>query len=186
MNDQRDEALRLAKEIRDDLYELHECPPGDCPVCSKLCRFDRALNRASAAPQEPAKPPKHKYWGAGEVDCPCDIKAGNGELHSLRCKVCGETNPPDEFCWNAAPQPQAAPQAVCSRSHPHENMDAFCERLTEDARTINRLANEVASLKAVQPLLRECQSNLESDGGFGTNLYRRIDAAIAAIQGQEK
>ena len=38
-----------------------------------------------------------------------------------------------------AAQPQE--QVVCTRSHPHENMDAFCERLTEDARTINRLAN---------------------------------------------
>lgn len=47
------------------------------------------------------KPPKHKYWGAGEATCPKDIKGGNGELHSLRCKVCGETNPPDEFCWSA-------------------------------------------------------------------------------------
>ena len=64
-------------------------------------------NKAPEEKQEPVKPPKHKYWGAGEVDCPRDIKTGNGELHSLRCKVCGETDPPDEFCWNAAPQPQA-------------------------------------------------------------------------------
>jgi hypothetical protein len=49
-----------------------------------------------------AKPPKHKFWGAGEDDCPADIKARNGELHSLRCKVCGETNPRDQFCWKAA------------------------------------------------------------------------------------
>lgn len=47
------------------------------------------------------KPPKHKFWGAGEPDCPKEIKAGNGELHSLQCKVCNEVNPPDEFCWNS-------------------------------------------------------------------------------------
>lgn len=47
------------------------------------------------------KPPKHKYWGAGEPDYPKDIRAGNGELHTLQCKVCGEKSPPDEFCWNA-------------------------------------------------------------------------------------
>ena len=38
-------------------------------------------------------PPKHVYWGAGETDCPTDIKAGNGELHTLRCKNCGAENP---------------------------------------------------------------------------------------------
>ena len=36
---------------------------------------------------------KHVYWGAGEVNCPQDIKAPNGELHTLRCKVCGQDNP---------------------------------------------------------------------------------------------
>jgi hypothetical protein len=47
-------------------------------------------------------PPRHKYWGAGEPDCPRDIKASNGELHSLRCKVCGETSPRNEICLVAA------------------------------------------------------------------------------------
>lgn len=32
----------------------------------------------------------HKFWGAGEADCPAEIKASNGELHTLRCKVCGK------------------------------------------------------------------------------------------------
>lgn len=40
--------------------------------------FDRAINR------------KHVSWSAGDPDCPRDIKAGNGELHTLRCKVCGQ------------------------------------------------------------------------------------------------
>lgn len=43
-------------------------------------------------------PPKHKFWGAGEPDCPREIKAGNGELHTLRCKVCGVDSPRDDFC----------------------------------------------------------------------------------------
>lgn len=66
----------------------------------------REVDSTSAAPA-PVKPPKHKFWGAGEADCPADIKGRNGELHSLRCKVCGETNPPDEFCWTAATQAPA-------------------------------------------------------------------------------
>jgi hypothetical protein len=43
-------------------------------------------------------PPKHRFWGAGEKDCPREIKAGNGELHTLRCKACGLDNPRDEIC----------------------------------------------------------------------------------------
>lgn len=35
-------------------------------------------------------PPKHKFWRVGDPDCPPELKAGNGELHTLRCKVCGE------------------------------------------------------------------------------------------------
>lgn len=36
---------------------------------------------------------KHVFWAAGESDCPRDIKASNGELHTLQCKVCGEKRP---------------------------------------------------------------------------------------------
>ncbi len=36
------------------------------------------------------KLPKHNFWGAGEPDCPPDLKAPNGELHTMRCKVCGD------------------------------------------------------------------------------------------------
>ena len=43
-------------------------------------------------------PPKHVYWGAGEQDCPKDIKAPNGELHTLQCKVCGLKSPRNMAC----------------------------------------------------------------------------------------
>ena len=33
---------------------------------------------------------KHDFWGAGEPDCPADIKGSNGELHTMRCKNCGD------------------------------------------------------------------------------------------------
>jgi hypothetical protein len=45
-----------------------------------------------------ANPPKHNFWGAGEPDCPRELKAGNGELHTLRCKVCGLDSPKDDVC----------------------------------------------------------------------------------------
>lgn len=34
--------------------------------------------------------PRHKFWSAGEPDCPAELKAPNGELHTMRCKVCGD------------------------------------------------------------------------------------------------
>lgn len=46
-------------------------------------------------------PLKHDYWGAGEPDCPKEIKAGNGELHTLRCKRCGLDSPRSQICTPA-------------------------------------------------------------------------------------
>lgn len=37
-----------------------------------------------------SKYPRHDFWGAGEPDCPKDLKAPNGELCDMRCKVCGD------------------------------------------------------------------------------------------------
>ena len=53
-------------------------------------------------------PPQHSFWGAGEADCPRDIKAGNGELHTLRCKRCGLDNPGHTACFGVR-QPQPTP-----------------------------------------------------------------------------
>lgn len=47
-----------------------------------------AMDRAGEVP--PTTAPRHKFWGAGEPDCPTELKAPNGELHTLRCKVCGD------------------------------------------------------------------------------------------------
>lgn len=43
-------------------------------------------------------PPRHEWWGAGEPDCPKEIKAANGELHTLRCKKCGQDSPRSPIC----------------------------------------------------------------------------------------
>jgi len=50
------------------------------------------------SPEAYDRAPKHRYWGAGEPDCPRDIKAGNGELHTLRCKICGLDDPRNPIC----------------------------------------------------------------------------------------
>ncbi len=46
-------------------------------------------------------PLKHDFWRAGEPDCPREIKAGNGELHTLRCKRCGLDSPRGQICLGA-------------------------------------------------------------------------------------
>jgi hypothetical protein len=51
-------------------------------------------------------PPRHQYWKAGEPDCPREIKAGNGELHTLRCKVCGQDNPRYQICRTSSTEDQ--------------------------------------------------------------------------------
>lgn len=47
--------------------------------------------------------PRHWFWGAGELDCPPNIKAGNGELHTLLCKNCGQENPSRDICLKGKP-----------------------------------------------------------------------------------
>ncbi len=70
-----------------------------------------AVDAIAAEPApEFAAPIKHRYWRPGEPDCPRDIKAPNGELHTLRCKVCGVDDPLDEFCaLSAAVSPPVQP-----------------------------------------------------------------------------
>src|SRR4051812_47397097 len=61
----------------------------------------------SAQARSPAEVlPRHKFWGAGEPDCPQDLKASNGELHSTRCKVCGDGwRKSVDVCFAAMPSP---------------------------------------------------------------------------------
>lgn len=60
-----------------------------------------ALEIAGMVDRALRNPPKHVYWMPGEPDCPRDIKAPNGELHTLRRKQCGLDDPRDQVC--AAP-----------------------------------------------------------------------------------
>lgn len=54
-------------------------------------------------------PPRHEYWGAGEPECPKEIKAANGELHTLRCKRCGQDSPRSPICRGYAANNQTLP-----------------------------------------------------------------------------
>lgn len=64
-------------------------------------RVSTALKLVAKTMRAALDPPKHQFWGAGEPDCPREIKAGNGELHTLRCKVCGQDDPRDDRCSDA-------------------------------------------------------------------------------------
>lgn len=50
---------------------------------------ERLTKERDEALSQRAQVVEHMFWGAGESDCPRDIKAANGELHTLRCKRCG-------------------------------------------------------------------------------------------------
>jgi hypothetical protein len=102
-------------------------------------------------------PPKHRFWGAGEPDCPRDIKAGNGELHTLRCKACGLENPRNDICraaLDAAP-PAPVAEAVVDPApddwtpvvQMHDNLDStqtckVCCYTSPDAAAIGRAGRD--------------------------------------------
>lgn len=68
------------------MIELAYCRHVDLPVSETAQRIVDLVTR------------KHIYWGAGEPDCPREIKAANGELHTMRCKVCNLDNPHSQMC----------------------------------------------------------------------------------------
>jgi hypothetical protein len=75
------------------------------PANARIAELEAEVARLTAML---TNPPTHDYWGAGEPDCPRDLKSGNGECWRLRCKVCGLDNPLDTIC-RAALNNQEAP-----------------------------------------------------------------------------
>jgi len=77
----------MDNDLKDKLMiELAYCRHVDLPISEIAERVIAIVER------------KHLFWGAGEVDCPRDIKAGNGELHTLRCKICGQESMRTQYC----------------------------------------------------------------------------------------
>lgn len=33
---------------------------------------------------------RHQFWAVGDAQCPPELRAPNGELHTTRCKACGD------------------------------------------------------------------------------------------------
>lgn len=122
-------------------------------------RVDTALKLIAKTMRSALDPPKHAYWGAGETDCPPDIKAGNGELHTLRCKVCGNEDARNTRCHAALRQP--APRA-------------------DDAL-------RVIKLRQALTLARLYVVNVAEAGGkFAAKELALIDAALASEEPTEK
>lgn len=46
-------------------------------------------------------PPTHLYWSMSEANYPEDLTSKTGKLPSLRCKICGETDPRVNVCQTA-------------------------------------------------------------------------------------
>jgi hypothetical protein len=96
----RKDAINIVDAIIKDLSDRrglrHEWEQIDRPIRVEIRETWIELAMSNCAP-----PVKHKYWGAGEADCPKEIKAGNGELHTLRCKVCGQDSPREPYCDGA-------------------------------------------------------------------------------------
>lgn len=123
-----------------------------------------------------ANPPKHKFWGAGEPDCPRELKAGNGELRTLRCKVCGEDNPRDSICrW-----------AIGTRESDSDAAMRFIDKLRADYGTVTILPdNEEADTKAEQMAIDCCGewTNWQDQRFYGETILQCLAKAVVV---QEK
>jgi hypothetical protein len=87
---------RLAGWLGGDLVN-----PDGPAAAAEIKRLTTQLADRDAKLVELKNPPKHHYWCPGEPDCPPELKAPNGELHTMRCKVCGESNPRNQICLTA-------------------------------------------------------------------------------------
>lgn len=123
-----------------------------------------------------SNPPKHKFWGAGEPDCPRELKAGNGELRTLRCKVCGEDNPRDSICrW-----------AIGTRESDSDAAMRFIDKLRADYGTVTILPdNEEADTKAEQVAIDCCGewTNWQDQRFYGETILQCLAKAVVV---QEK
>jgi len=93
---------KLQQQLRDETREriglslaLHSLRKVAKKMLLELPLADRELDELReqakhAIEQVQLRP--HEYWYAGQAGCPRELKAG-GEIHTLRCKVCGKEKP---------------------------------------------------------------------------------------------
>lgn len=100
------ETARLQRELditnADHIALWLEANMADSSLGWLACRIAEEHERVLTAPQS------HVSWGAGDPDCPPELKAGNGELHTLRCKICGTEDFRKPICRTTT-RPDPAP-----------------------------------------------------------------------------
>lgn len=125
-------ASQWRRQVLDDIAEMMGEFVDNWPQPKKI---SPALALIAKTMRAALDPPRHKFWGAGEADCPREIKAGNGELHTLRCKVCGKDNPEDWRCLNgsaAALCTEAEVRRIAQIAQDHmEQFHGICLRASE-------------------------------------------------------
>ena len=92
----------IARQRRATLKAIEEMMDEFVTNWPKPKKMKTALALTAKVIRAAINPASHNYWGAGEAECPSDIKAGNGELHTLRCKVCERDNPEDNRCFEGS------------------------------------------------------------------------------------
>jgi hypothetical protein len=80
-----------------DLALYREIKPGNVYFCDETKKWHRSASFAPVVVGPVVSFGPHKFWYAGEADCPPELKAG-GELHTLKCKVCGQEDPRTPTC----------------------------------------------------------------------------------------
>lgn len=58
-------------------------------VSKQAANIDHVIGQNAELKKRLLNPVKHQYWHAGDKDRPPELKTARGELHTLRCKVCG-------------------------------------------------------------------------------------------------
>lgn len=96
-------AAVYAHQAKHRLWKMDDCMRAALDairphIAALQARAEAAEAKTAKLREALANPPRHVFWGAGEPDCPREIKACNGELHTLRCKICGVDNPRDDIC----------------------------------------------------------------------------------------
>lgn len=78
---------------------------GTATLCHQAADTIEALqSRIEALEAALRNPPRHKWWNAGEPDCPPELKAPNGELWRMQCKVCGNGTGDGVICQGGLKQ----------------------------------------------------------------------------------
>lgn len=104
-----------------DLALYREIRPANVYFCDDTKKWHRSASFAPVVGGSVVRGGPHKFWGAGEPECPKDIKAPNGELHTLKCKVCGEESPRTQVCPGMAnDKAQATPTRPAASTQNHE------------------------------------------------------------------